>query len=385
MPFLVTDGTTVSHPTDEVEFAGMLLQFVTGVAILDVSGMQSGIEPRRIKVDTAAPTENWSLVCTDAATGVYSVTGSVSGAQAAITVGAPYDNGIIALDLVDTDSLLGGATLGETLIIPVVTGPMVTAASNWTLLRQYEANDGGLHFFVMGPGTSGADEIFVSFATARFVEADAYNVRFFGGIGFNESCTTASTILGASPLVSMLLSDATMPCWFIGSGRRFIAIAKVSTVYESCYMGFMLPTGTSSEYPYPLIVGGTAGAGLPAVSWRDTSADHRAFFDPSQTLIMRDKGGAWVVFDNDGAISNTFPAKSLNILPCFGGNRALFPVTLHSSTPLNGTFGDLDGVFYVSGFNLFSEDVIDCNGVDRLCIQSAFRTGIKNFAAFSLE
>jgi len=54
----------------------------------------------------AAPTEIWTLVCTAAVgdAGTFSVTGSVSGAKADLTVASAYDNSIIALTVADGDA-----------------------------------------------------------------------------------------------------------------------------------------------------------------------------------------------------------------------------------------------------------------------------------------
>lgn len=60
------------------------------------------------------PEETWTLVCTTGgiANAVFSVTGSVSGVQASATANTPYDNGIIAFDLVWTTGTHWTTTTG---------------------------------------------------------------------------------------------------------------------------------------------------------------------------------------------------------------------------------------------------------------------------------
>lgn len=58
----------------------------------------------------SAPIETWTLTCTTGGpTGIFSVTGSVSGAKAGATSETPYDNTIVAFTITDgaTDWIIG--------------------------------------------------------------------------------------------------------------------------------------------------------------------------------------------------------------------------------------------------------------------------------------
>jgi hypothetical protein len=184
-------------------------------------------------------------------------------------------------------------------------------------------------------------------------------------------------------------------------------VAKISTVYQMMYMGFMIPTGSPSEYPYPLFVGG-CGANS-GDRWSVVSETHRAFWDPAgssdtgstnSSAHLRTPGGAWRQFANrnssggamfSGAGSRIHP-YNFNILDsahlfgqAYAGGYALMPTVLYSSADGGNIFGELEGVFHVSGFSNASENLVNVSGVDHLVVQNVYRTGVYNYAAFRLE
>jgi len=265
------------------------------------------------------------------------------------------------------------------------------------------------HVYLKGLGNGGTDEIFVNLRAYRNVGAGYYNVELRGATGFvPSSARTAQP--GISSNTDLCLWSSTIPYWFIANGRRFMIVAKVGTVYQSAYCGFILPTGLPSEYPYPLAIGGTQSVTRKKYDYSSAAYSHRAFFNPGGglgedgALYLLEKSGAWSTFKNysadnsiySGNYYRTFPyAASLHspssadkpIYPNIDGTYTLFPVTLlgRVSTSVENIFGDFEGVFYVSGQGNASENIVQIDGIDHLVVQSAFRSDVGNYAAFALE
>lgn len=279
-----------------------------------------------------------------------------------------------------------------------------------------------------GPGLSGQDRVFVGLRlVADPTGADAYWIELRGMTGVLAAATKLEEHVGVQPNgVRILLDDGPMTYWFLGSGRRFIATAKISTIFESCYAGLFLPYGDPTTYPYPLFVGGSAGEYDPATSsaspitgWRSTAAGHRHFVTPYYSspgfnggmtpgAWMLSPGGDWfgvssaatgmattVGLHPEGPGSTVWPGSYNGVLgamdfvsaagPAFDGELPLFPITLLQLSPVEQTFGILDGAYRTAGFNNAAENIITAGGVDHLVIQNVFRTGVGDYWAMALE
>jgi hypothetical protein len=262
------------------------------------------------------------------------------------------------------------------------------------------------HVYLKGLGNGGTDEIFVNLRSYKNVGAGYYNIELRGASGFsNGTGKTRTNQANLSALTDICLWNSTMPYWFIANARRFIIVAKVSTVYETAYAGLILPTGLPSEYPYPLAVGGSQSVTGEKYDLTSGAYKHRAFFNPNDTLQLLDKAGVWKTFTNysndidqvNGNHYRTFPfAGSTNhaqtqdprpIYPNIDGTYSIFPVTLlgRDSASVENIFGDLDGVYLVSGHNNASENIVQASGVDHLVVQNVFRTTPGDYVALALE
>ncbi len=148
----------------------------------------------------ASVTETWTLTCTAAAAngGTFSVSGSVSGAQAAATVGSAYDNGLLKFTLTD------GATdfvVGDVFTIPVTQGAASAANAQWEVLR-YDTAAANRELILKGTGLSRTEEIFVGFRTYQDANADYYNLLagvFTGYVAGNSFDTQPGARLSGVP------------------------------------------------------------------------------------------------------------------------------------------------------------------------------------------
>jgi hypothetical protein len=362
----------------------------------------------------AAVTETWTLTCTaGGATGTFSVAGSVSGAKADATVGTAYDNSIVAFTINDG---VVDFIIGDSFTFTVI---KVMGIEHWTTMRWSTNWDtfNGYELILKGPG-SGDDEIFVGIQTFYNEVSAYYNWRLNGFTGYSAPAAWGSQP-GAIPNDSncyypnVALWNTNIPYWFVANGRRIVMVAKLSTVYETCYLGFLLPYGLPNQLPYPLVVGGTMPSNLTTTDKRYSSTvfQHRAFVDPAGgagagSLCLLH--GSWVNFRN--WISETQPQGSLsynNVWPfCHSDynytgqdpnmkykliqqniddGRPLFPLIVAEGTPNKNFFGELQGCYAIPGFGLSVEDTITIAGKTYLVVQNVFRTVTWAFWALLLE
>lgn len=248
-------------------------------------------------------------------------------------------------------------------------------------------------YSIKGPGLAGQDEIYLHLKTHSSAQLDLYNVELRYGTGFDPTKSWQQQP-GISPAVFSLLWNQSIKYWFIANGRRFIVIAKVSTTYASLHGGFILPYGLPSEIPYPVAVGGSSPSNM---RWSQQDERHSSFWNPGSFnsaaqsgLVMRRTDGGVEAFANitNSAAPNgwTYPYRYLISYRTSPSNDyALQPVTLYSSANGGNVWGELQGVYHISGFNNASENTQVIEGKTYLVVQSGYRTGPNDYAAILLE
>lgn len=275
---------------------------------------------------------------------------------------------------------------------------LVSLGQNWDVMSTQSSNepsDGGAVYYLRGPGLAGQDAIHVQMFTRSNPAADWYNIRIHGAAGFNPDSVPLYTgqpgYLDTN--VSMLLWNQATPYWFIANGRRFIVVAKVSTVYQSCYAGFILPLAPPSEFPYPLAIGGMLNGDA---RWSSDHGSHLSFTNPNNTLYLLRPDLTWLGFQNYSAGSgnflngvanhNVWPTRiRTTARPAPDGTYALTPLVLRTNASGGNVYGELDGVRSISGFGNASENIQVINGVSWLTVQDGFRTTENHYFAVALE
>lgn len=258
-----------------------------------------------------------------------------------------------------------------------------------------------------GPGLGGTDEIYVGLRTIGSAQSDSYNVLIRYLTGYSASAQLSAQPGASLPHYLLAWNQAT-PYWFVASGRRFIVIAKVSTVYSNAYCGFFLPYALPTEMPYPIAVGAN---GLTNVRWSIQTSENSCFWNPTNNdgvtnngaVSIRRTDGAQEWFANFSVLGTiwasagkTYPyanvssgggaggASLINYRPSPDNNYALQPVALSATTNGSNVWGELDGVYHVSGFGNSSESLINIAGTDYLVVQGAHRTSAHDYAAIKL-
>lgn len=288
-----------------------------------------------------------------------------------------------------------------------LTTDMTPASERWTELR-WDQQATTQELILKGPGLSGTDEIYIGIRSYQDASAGWYFWDLQGFIGYN-----AANVFSAQPgaidnyAPGMSLWNAPIQYWFVANGRRVVVVAKVSTVYEAAYLGFIKPYATPGQYPYPLLVGGSM-TGQRGRNYSVTSPNHRHFVDPGEDVqnnantacMLRSPSGAWLPFQNNyysGTVEYRYDGLRPvwptnygylgNVREAPDGTYVLFPIVLtqNNSSSDHDLFGELDGCYWVSGFNNAAENLITVGGVNHLVVQNVYRTTVRDYWALRLE
>lgn len=333
------------------------------------------------------------------------------------------------------------------IIWDVVQNSTTTGTIAWTelLLLQADgtvANHFGSEVILKAPGNSGTEAIYVGIRTEYDTAAGWYNLFLNGYTGYDPNVRSwflqpgaipgyGATFTKAVPMVPCW--DTAMPYWFSASGRSFRFGVKVSTNYEGGYLGFILPYATPGQYPYPLAVGGSLVPhdGNRSANWRYSYAsyEHGVFPAPGAnsgsesesvwaTMYLRDTNGDWRHFANrpnrngtavDGVQGFSFqyslPFAATggfrSIWPhcendkwtggrrpyreCLGGGYIMQPCVFVQRTPAWMVYGELEGVYAISGYQNSAENTTTYNGKTHVVFQNAYRNTVHEFWALSLD
>jgi hypothetical protein len=279
---------------------------------------------------------------------------------------------------------------------------LVGLGQNWTELKTnstpYNVTDGSqvntveFETYLVAPGLSTTEAIYMQLQAYQNTAANIFNWRARGASGFltgNDWFHQPN----ASPDAYVYLWDQPITYWFIVNGQRAIIISKVSTVYESMYIGKFLPYGTPSQYPYPLLIGGCGSFGSPGTGanlrFSDTSASHRAFFDP-EGIYYCHPDSSWQTLSNWNNPTNVIwpwefnlgNSQRANFMEAnLDGTYTVFPGRFEAQVPAFNTLGEFDGVGFVTGFSNASENALTIGSDSWLVFQDTFRTALDNFCA----
>ena len=286
---------------------------------------------------------------------------------------------------------------------------LVSLSENWTQLKDTSSEvdhptetTPERHLYMQGPGLSGTDQVHVNIRAYR----DPSNLTYFnwelrGAVGFSAS-DAFNDQPGVSPRETtgglggprLTLIDGNMNYWFFANGRRFIVVVDVNGTWSTMYGGFYLPYATPSELQYPFYVGGNSAIETQVPTTGDSSLS--SFWDPVGELdvpginsaYLRDFGGSWRAVSNFTA-SNGNVRQDTNIWPFnflraddanndisiqSPGNISVpLPCVIHSTLGGGNVYGELDGVFWVSGSGRSPTDTLTIGGDTYLIVRSAHR------------
>ncbi len=282
------------------------------------------------------------------------------------------------------------------------------ASQVWTIDR-YAAGD---ELIAHGPGLSGDIDTYIGIKleNGTIGAGDFFNWQLQGFTGYS-SIDTFDDQPGAMSVVyppHMLLWDDPTDYWFFANGRRIMIVAKVGgTIYEMCYLGLLLPYATPTQYPYPLVIGGTWGqpSGTDG-RYSNVTVEHSAFFDDRNTasdyaesgILKAMYGTAWASYNN----GMTAPYSERHVNPWgryfssqelawqalkgqLDSGYTLFPVVVVNQDPVIAMLGELHGIYGVAADTPVAEDVVTIAAEDYLVFPNVFRSEAYSYCAIKKE
>ncbi len=281
----------------------------------------------------------------------------------------------------------GGGKLAHQKMLEMVA--TFAAANGWTVLR-FDDTQANHELILKAPGLSGNEDIFVGMRCYQNANADYYNLTAAGFIGYvpgNSFAAQPGAMLSGVPAHNQRIDY-----WLTMNGQRLVLAMKVGTpVYESMYLGKMLPYARPSQYPYPLVVGGMLDA-EEAKRFSDTghscwvkggSGRYESSSTTYRNMRLRFNDAVW-------RTPNAFPWNNARFSGVSGyaprdteGIYALTPIVLNDASL--GLLGELDGVLHISGFNNGVENTVSIGGSSYVVMQDVWRTGHGDYYAIRLE
>ncbi len=286
---------------------------------------------------------------------------------------------------------------------------LVAAGQNWEtkLYQEVPADAGQYEVILRGPGLADDDDVYAGIQTYQNVASDYYNWLISGFTGYDAELDFAyqpgGFVLNSPP--KLYLTNNNIAYWFIANGRRFIVIAKVSTVYESCYMGLITPYLPNTLLPYPYLC---AGCGVTVGSrWSEQSKNHLAgivtpYNSASDILLnttssARFFDGEWhgLQYNYSGGTAPNYKGfwpyaqYSVNINNLlrsnYDGSYTLFPIIPYKRVPEGTIWGELDGCFAITGYNNSAENIISVGGYDHLVVPNTYLSGTSLTCYFAVK
>lgn len=274
----------------------------------------------------------------------------------------------------------GTWTLAHYNMLELIKTELTATGTGWTLKR-YDTSGENHELILMGAGLTGTEEIYVGFRTYHDVSADYYNLlagAFTGYTPANSFDTQPGAMLSGVPA-----HNNRIDYWLTWTPRRIALAMKVGTpVYESAYVGYLLPYARPSQFPYPLVCGGMLNG---AAAIRFSEGTHSIPYKGNRVnMRMRDTNGIWqqpycYPYSNNQNVL----AGDTNALRDTGTYYHLMPVELF--TPNINLFGVLDGIYFITGFDNTVENTLTIGGVNYVVIQDVARTGFNAYYAMRMD
>lgn len=240
------------------------------------------------------------------------------------------------------------------------------------------------------------DDFYIGFKTYESTVADWYNIKcavMTGYVSANSFETQPNVRISA-----VCGHNQRIDYWININNRRITGALKVGTpVYESFYVGGFLPYALPTQYPYPVACIGTLVGDAESRYSTAVGVNHQFGYgghnlssnnpDGREQLAIRLNTGVWQkVYThpwhnrNVGNVLNVTPTSQSNYNRPRDGKYPLMPIILFDD---NGLYGELDGVYYVSGFDNIVENTID--GGNYIVIQNVSATHYNSYFALDIS
>jgi hypothetical protein len=234
-----------------------------------------------------------------------------------------------------------------------------------------------------------ANQIYTGVTLYSSVSLDYYNWRINGFTGYVVGNTFNTQPGRISSNIGVPLWNTSIPYIFVANGQRCIVTMNIQNQYQSLYIGKFLPYATPSQYPYPLLIGGMLTT--DAATRYDSTGYVSWWKGARANCAMRFVDGTWrtpqmMPFYSIGThtLRNT-KSLSTNDEVTEPGYYGLHSCILsENTTGYVNLYGELDGVYMISGFANTVENTVVIDGVTYYIIRDVYRTGFEDYIAIKL-
>ncbi|MBV5305561.1 MAG: hypothetical protein J0652_02585 [Desulfobulbaceae bacterium] len=282
----------------------------------------------------------------------------------------------------------GTATNYKDLLARMVT---FATANGWAVVGTQTAES----VYLKGSGTAGLDEIYVGIETYEDTYNNRYNWLMAGMWGWREGRTiktqprsSAFEMTADTGSVVGYFHNTSIPYWIACTPRRIILCANVGTTYQQIHLGFLTVPATDAQYPYPLFIGGSWNSKI-----LNTSGTLYGFWTSGNSFSrLSIPGGAWgekypstesykkPVLD----VVSLYESWNNSMLTAMDSSYLLDPIYVVSNNAKT-IFGQIEGLYRVTGFNNLSENIITVGGVNYIVFQDGSRTGAGDYCALRMN
>lgn len=389
---LITNTTGPSSMASR-NFCDRLYALLTGIgyptSLSKGTLVGNGSLPYYVMGTATTINETWTVTCTSASTdgGTFSVVGSVTGATANAVVGQHYDNGKIKFAI--SDGTVDYA-VGDYFQVAMSAPFSTDAATTWETMRWWPGKDtmsnAERECLLKGKGFSGTEEIYIGFYDYYSAGNDYYNIAVGVAAGYSPGNTWVTQ--PAMIRNAVCAHNITIEYWVTWNAQRVAFVLKVGgAIYQSAYLGKFFPYCPPTQYPYPV-----ANIAMldDAAALRFSSTDSSysmGYRGNNSRCNVRSPGGVWEApstypwIQEELSYSNT-ESSSYQQLRDTNGYYPLTPIMLLGSS---GIYGELDGVYHVSGFNNVVENTVTAGGKTHVCFGDKGLTGFVDFFAMRLD
>ena len=199
---------------------------------------------------------------------------------------------------------------------------------------------------------------------------DVSNILLDGMVGYDnallwyEQPGSIQQMLGKEEQVNGTINNVKQPmfsfagesecyCWLFATSYHIVGVVRMSTIYESFYMGLINPVSTEKQYPYPMYIAGNSVA--TGSSWPNNLTGSFVFPTGGSGYLRR-VDGTWREFTatpdrpSSTTTGTVFPYNTGNykLVDNYRDTQTsaqddmlLFPIILQTTDPI-----DLCGLLY---------------------------------------
>jgi hypothetical protein len=228
--------------------------------------------------------------------------------------------------------------------------------------------------WVKGIGLSGDEEIYWGMQPYYNRSSDYYNICHVTTIGYFPELPWFGQPTRYAR--SFALHNLELDYYLLCNQQRLCGVIRVDQNYQHFYIGKINQYSFPHQHPYPVVIIGTGAGDAGRYNGRTV----KPYTDDTMSYIRlagtSGAGVTWWPWAKGGW--NT------------GGSPRVMPTTYDVNTkymivPVNNSYGELDGIYYISGYNATPEDTVTVGGKTFIMFPIAYLRSFADYIAFPTE